>query len=382
MGGETVENGFADQRPDLYIADLFAGAGGITEGFRRAGFTPVAAVEHDKWAARTYAENFGAHILTCRIEDVQIRRSGDTLCWSGTGVDGTRIELETPEIDVLVGGPPCQGFSPLGRMNDWDYNDPRNKLWQHYVRVLDILRPKVFVLENVPELLKSAEFELLRKHVRKSGYSVAFDVLNASFYGVPQARKRAIVIGNRIGRASLLSPLLERPKTVRDAIGDLPEEPNGMNWHVGRNPTPKSIERYKAVPVGGNRFDLMRKRPDITPDCWLNKKTGSTDVFGRMWWNEPAPTIRTEFFKPEKGRYLHPAAHRPITIREAARLQTFPDEFTFIGSNVQVAKQIGNAVPVELGRRIALHIRSMLAANSASVGTGGTEQSGARAGTA
>ncbi len=124
-----------------------------------------------------------------------------------------------------------------------------------------------------------------------------------------------------------------------------------------------SLERYKAVPPGGNRFDLMRKRPDITPDCWKNKRTGSTDVFGRMWWDEPAPTIRTEFFKPEKGRYLHPEAHRPITIREAARLQTFPDEFIFLGSNVQVAKQIGNAVPVALGERIALQVRSTLTAD-------------------
>jgi DNA (cytosine-5)-methyltransferase 1 len=121
-----------------------------------------------------------------------------------------------------------------------------------------------------------------------------------------------------------------------------------------------SIERYKAVPPGGNRFDLMRNRRDITPNCWKNKKTGSTDVFGRMWWNEPAPTIRTEFFKPEKGRYLHPEAHRPITIREAARLQTFPDAFVFLGSNTQVAKQIGNAVPVILGERIAIQVRSTL----------------------
>ncbi len=121
-----------------------------------------------------------------------------------------------------------------------------------------------------------------------------------------------------------------------------------------------SVERYKCVPEGGNRFDLMEKRPDLTPNCWKKKKTGSTDVFGRMRWDEPAPTIRTEFFKPEKGRYLHPQAHRPITIREAARLQTFPDEFIFAGSNVQVAKQIGNAVPVKLATAIARHVQSLL----------------------
>jgi DNA (cytosine-5)-methyltransferase 1 len=342
----------------LYVADLFAGAGGLTEGFRRAGFLPVAAVEYDKWAARTYAENFGNHVMACPIEDVNVVRRRSGLTWSGIGVDGAALEFDTPHVDVLVGGPPCQGFSPLGRMNDWDFNDPRNKLWKHYVRILDVLQPKVFVLENVPELLKSPEFERLKRHVQKS-YDLDFGILNASHYGVPQARKRAIVVGCRIGKATLPIATTLR-KTVRDAIGDLPFIPSGENWHVARNPTPMSIERYKAVPPGGNRFDLMRNRRDITPNCWKNKKTGSTDVFGRMWWNEPAPTIRTEFFKPEKGRYLHPEAHRPITIREAARLQTFPDAFVFLGSNTQVAKQIGNAVPVILGERIAIQVRSTL----------------------
>jgi DNA (cytosine-5)-methyltransferase 1 len=300
--------------------------------------------------------------MACPIEDVAILRQAGGLIWSGYDVEGQPLRLETPEIDVLVGGPPCQGFSPLGRMNDWDYNDPRNKLWREYARVLEIVLPKMFVLENVPELLKSREFERLRRHVRKLGYSVKAEVLNASFYGVPQARRRAIVVGSRVSAASLPIPVLEQRPTVRSAIGDLPLIPHGENWHVGRNPTPKSRERYAAVPQGGNRFDLMRNRPDITPMCWLRKKSGSTDVFGRMWWDEPAPTIRTEFFKPEKGRYLHPEADRPITIREAARLQTFPDTFVFIGSNVQVAKQIGNAVPVELARRIGLHVRSTVLA--------------------
>jgi DNA (cytosine-5)-methyltransferase 1 len=346
---------------EYYCADLFAGAGGFTEGLRQAGFAPVAAVEFDRWAAQTYAANFGEHVLACPIEDVVVQRRGGALTWRGYNVQGEPTTFETPEVDVLVGGPPCQGFSPLGRMNDWDYDDPRNKLWKHYVRILDELLPSVFVIENVPEILKSEEFNRLKQHVKRlgHGYEVTFGVLNAALYGVPQNRKRAVIIGSRIGRLTLPAETLER-RTVRDAIGDLPLRPNGENWHVARNPLPMSVERYKCVPQGGNRFDLMRKRPDLTPQCWQRKKTGSTDVFGRMWWYEPAPTIRTEFFKPEKGRYLHPEAHRPITIREAARLQTFPDEFTFVGSNVQVAKQIGNAVPVGLARAIAEHIISKL----------------------
>jgi DNA (cytosine-5)-methyltransferase 1 len=390
--GSSEEFIIADKRPvtpanrarrraskDLYIADLFAGAGGITEGFRRAGFTPVAAVEFDKWAARTYAANFGDHVLACPIEEVAVRRTGHVLVWSGLDVEGKPTQFESPEIDVLVGGPPCQGFSPLGRMNDWDFNDPRNKLWKHYVRILDVLQPKVFILENVPELLKSSEFQRLRSHVAKT-YDLDFNVLNAVHYGVPQARRRAIVIGSRVCKAALPVATTVR-RTVRDAIGDLPATPTGKDWHLARNPTTVSIERYKTVPPGGNRFDLMRRRPDITPDCWMKKKTGSTDVFGRMIWDEAAPTIRTEFFKPEKGRYLHPEAHRPITIREAARLQTFPDGFVFVGSNVQVAKQIGNAVPVDLAERIAIRVRSMLAPDGTALGIAGGGRNEARTGT-
>ena len=352
--GQTLASG-------PFVADLFAGAGGITEGFRREGFIPVAAVDFDLGAARTYAANFGEHVLACPIEDVTVERDGESLTWTGIGISGELMTIETPEIDMLVGGPPCQGFSPLGRMNDWDYRDPRNKLWRHYVRILDVVRPKAFVIENVPEILKSGEFERLRRHVAglDHGYELAYDVLDASFFGVPQRRKRAIIIGSRVGKPTLPTPDLRRG-TVRDAIGDLPLRPTGENWHVGRRPLPTSVERYRCVPEGGNRFDLMRKRPDLTPQCWLRKKSGSTDVFGRMRWDEPAPTIRTEFFKPEKGRYLHPKAHRPITVREAARLQTFPDDFVFLGSNVQVAKQIGNAVPVVLAQRIAAHLKGVL----------------------
>ncbi len=344
----------------MIVADLFAGAGGLTEGFRRAGFTPAVAVEADPFAARTYAANFGDHVLASPIEEVGVARAGAMLDWTGADTRGAARTLTTPAIDVLVGGPPCQGFSPLGRMRDWDFADPRNRLWREYARVLDIVRPATFVIENVPELLASAEFARLRERLGAT-YDLAYGVLNAAHFGVPQARRRAIVVGTRLGRASLPEATPER-RTVRDAIGDLPALPTGRDWHLARTPTSTSLERYRAVPPGGNRFDLLRARPDITPACWIRKTTGSTDVFGRMRWDEPAPTIRTEFYKPEKGRYLHPQADRPITIREAARLQTFPDTFAFVGSNAQVAKQIGNAVPVVLAERIARHIRALLCA--------------------
>jgi DNA (cytosine-5)-methyltransferase 1 len=144
---------------------------------------------------------------------------------------------------------------------------------------------------------------------------------------------------------------------VKDAIGDLPLKPTGVDLHVGRNPTELSKQRYSHIPVGGNRFNLPK---ELTPNCWLNKPTGLTDVFGRLWWDRPSVTIRTEFFKPEKGRYLHPTEDRPITLREAARIQGFPDSYKFTGSYTQIAKQIGNAVPTALAESIAEQVLSIL----------------------
>ena len=132
--------------------------------------------------------------------------------------------------------------------------------------------------------------------------------------------------------------------------------------HFGRSPTAKSRARYRAIPEQGmNRFDLERRAPELTPACWIRKRTGGTDLFGRLWWDRPAFTIRTEFYKPEKGRYLHPAQHRPITHREAARFQSFPDSFRFCGSKIEIAKQIGNAVPPLLAARIADCVYALLA---------------------
>ena len=158
-------------------------------------------------------------------------------------------------------------------------------------------------------------------------------------------------------------------RTVRDAIYDLPppegtgirSEEAPLDLHFGRVPTEMSRKRYEAIPKEGmNRFDLQARAPELTPKCWIRKTTGGTDLFGRLWWDKPAFTIRTEFFKPEKGRYLHPEQHRPITHREAARLQSFPDDFKFRGSKIEIAKQIGNAVPPLLAAAVAGCVSELL----------------------
>lgn len=242
-----------------------------------------------------------------------------------------------------------------------------------------------FVMENVPQLLNTTEHLAIIERANELGFLTWSGVLIATDYSVPQSRKRAFIIGSRKANpADYFPPLktnidvnskkqkdinvlkyVENPlpiATVRDAIANLPP-PEGteirdieppLDLHFGRTPTAKSLQRYKSIPEEGmNRFDLQRNAPELTPDCWIKKTKGGTDLFGRLWWDRPAFTIRTEFYKPEKGRYLHPAQHRPITHREAARLQTFPDEFVFTGSKIEIARQIGNAVPPKLAAEVA-----------------------------
>lgn len=325
------------------VIDLFAGCGGMTLGFERSGlFRGTFAVEWDADAAETYRRNFGDHVFEGPIEQVD----------------------EFPRADLVVGGPPCQGFSPLNMAR---VGLDRRALWRQYLRALEEAEPAAFVMENVPELLRSAEYAAFRVAAEKLGFEVEGRVLNAADYGVPQRRRRAIVIGSRHG--GFLWPeqthfppdavqLAGDPwRTFRDAVRGLPLVPSGENWHNPRNPRPLSMERYRTIPnEGEGRFHLAERRPDITPACWLRKKTGSTDVFGRLWWDRPAFTIRTEFYKPEKGRYLHPSEQRPITLREAARCMSFPDDFVFPESQsmTSVAKQIGNAVPPDLAMQIAV----------------------------
>lgn len=354
----------------MKLIDLFAGCGGMTAGFVAAGFEPVLSVEWDLAAAATYAANFGEdHVAWGDIADV-----GDD---------------DVPEVDVVIGGPPCQGFSNLGTR---DPGDPRNRLWREYVRIVTRARPSVFVIENVDRFHSSHEFRLLLEEVesgRLRDYTLEHAVLNTADFGVPQRRQRTIVVGSRVGAPRLPTATHSRDgagrtrkwATVRTALRRVPVTPLGSDLpesreaffgrqvpgtfksseiHLGRNPTSTSMARYRTIPEGGNRFDLARARPDLLPECWRNKPTGTTDVMGRLWWDEPSVTIRTEFYKPEKGRYLHPSEHRPITHLEAARLQTFPPEFLWCGSKVAIARQIGNAVPALFAERIARAVADLL----------------------
>ena len=341
------------------VIDLFAGAGGMSLGFKRAGYDPVFAIESEPDFAQTYRLNFGDHVAVGDIRKIVKR-----------GVD--------VKADVVIGGPPCQGFSNLtGNRSD----DPRRELWQYYMDIVESSECKVFVVENVPNLLTSPEGEGIIRRARRLGFSISersMGLLVASDYGVPQNRKRAFIIGSKVGDIPLPEPQSEK-KTVRQAFKGIPLKPTkddlklepgehaiGEDLHIARNPTEISRKRYRLIPPGGNRFDLQRKAPELTPKCWIKKTSGGTDLFGRLHWDEPARcTIRCEFYKPEKGRYLHPSEHRPITHWEAARLQTFPDDFKWYGTKIRVAIQIGNAVPPKLAEAIAREVRKHLQKSNA-----------------
>lgn len=358
-------------RPNYELLDLFSGCGGLTEGFvsvkeRESRFIPVAAVELDGDAAATYAANFGAHI-----------HQGDIQHWLALGV---------PKVDVVIGGPPCQGFSWLGKRQA---DDPRNKLWRFYAEAVAAAQPAYFVIENVVPFLRSDQFQELRDETEPGGTLEGYTLddspgaVRAIDFGAAQDRRRALVVGRRKDLPAIdLGPWMCEPLTVWDAIGHLPRTiertdlpsrtesvpvSNGTlhvpgvfttgELHVTRRYTPLSRERISHIPPGGNRHDIPHH---LRPDCWKNHDTGHADTMGRLHWNRPSVTIRTEFWKPEKGRYLHPSADRALTHAEAAALQGFPDDFRWCGSKVSVGRQIGNAVPVPLGQAVARAILTAL----------------------
>jgi DNA (cytosine-5)-methyltransferase 1 len=350
----------------ISVLDLFAGAGGLSQGMHEASsrFKVVRAVELDRDAAATFDLNHGAGIA-----------------YQGGIADWLRDET-VPNVDVVVGGPPCQGFSTLGKQ---DAEDTRNTLWREYAETIVRAQPKYFVLENVAVFAKSQQFRDLTAATEADGvlkdYAFDWAVLNAADFGAPQARKRAILIGSRRDMTEIGLPRATHDReahiSVSDVFTGIPFEVDAdlsdrrievagrihrgawssRELHVGRDYSEISKKRFKEIPVGGNRFDL----PDhLLAPCWRKHKSGSGDVMGRLHWDRPSVTIRTEFFKPEKGRYLHPVANRAITHYEAATLQGFPSDYQFVGSRTAIARQIGNAVPIRLGAAIGAHLAKAL----------------------
>jgi DNA (cytosine-5)-methyltransferase 1 len=339
----------------LSAIDLFAGAGGLSLGLTRAGFDVRLAVEYDPIAVQTYRRNLGEHVLEADIHTVTPRKLL------------TNAGLRKGECDLLAGGPPCQGFSVQRRGSD---EDDRNDLVLHFARLVLGVAPKMFLMENVAGLLSTRGrpfLERLIAHVDECGYDVDVCKVEAADFGVPQMRSRVLVVGRRrdlnLPRFSLPTPSLAPDSyvNVRQAIGDLPSPPSDGKSHPDianhareSRLSQTNLERLKHIPPGGGREHLP---PHLQLPCHLNNPSHRhMDVYGRLDWERPSGTITARFDSFTRGRFAHPEEDRSLTLREGARLQTFPDNFVFVGNREEGARQIGNAVPVLLAAEVGAQL--------------------------
>jgi DNA (cytosine-5)-methyltransferase 1 len=371
------------------IIDLFAGAGGLTTGFHLAGFESLCAIEVEAKALATYKHNYP----NTKIVRQDIRKINPSDLRSDLGI-------EKEELTALIGGPPCQGFS-RNIPADYRYlNDARNQLYRTFLEFVQEFRPLYVVMENVPEILKAYGGVVrneITEQLEAQGYKVTSASLNSANYGVPQSRARAFFLASLdkylqfpvsthcgetkgdyraikpCNQLTLLQSSLSSVVTVRDAIGDLPSLNAGQEYdaevypfppqtayqamlrheskklinHVARVLSPIQMSRAQFLKEGQDARDLP---PELAP------KKHYSGAYGRLYWDKPAKTITRWVFHPGSGRFFHPTQNRTITIREAARLHSYPDNFHFLGTYTDMASQIGESVPPLLGKAVAASI--------------------------
>lgn len=353
-------------RDTLNCVDLFAGAGGFSLAARKAELTVRLAVELKKHAASTYRDNL------CKAEPKPHLAEGDIRM-----LDPVRLSkavfADGQPCDLILGGPPCQGFSSH-RLNDAGVDDARNDLIHVYFDFVRAFSPTAFLLENVPGMLWPRHKLALERFYREgdeAGYDVKpAIVLDARDYGVPQRRKRVFILGCRrdVGDIPAWPPApthgseakrRETPALLpwvncKDVFGPAPEnDPNDAHM----THTEELVRTFKQTPPnGGSRHQSGR-----TLKCH-KEHDGHNDVYGRINPNEPAPTMTTACINPSKGRFVHPTLHHGITVRQAARIQTFPDDFVFAGGLMAAGEQVGNAVPVALAELLIQHLKPLLIA--------------------
>lgn len=345
------------------LIDLFCGCGGASLGLMKAGLRVVAAVELDGDAADAYEANVGVRPL---VKDIRKVTGEDLLRAAG---------LKPGGCTLLFGGPPCQSFTDLRRGARLSSRDRiRNSLCLDYLRLAADVRPRHIAFENVPGMLTPRwrpRFEALLEGLAELGYEHVWDVLDAADYGVPQRRRRLIVVASRVSQPVLPVPTHGDPAssgrpawlTVRTAIGSLAplasgEVDPGDVYHRARRHSPLTLRRLRAIPAGGARIDLPE---DLQLRCHKSH-AGHYDVYGRMWWDRPSPTLTSGCTNVTRGRFAHPDQDRAITLREAMLLQTFPRTAVLRGSLDDMALQVGNAVPPLFAERIGRSIMAMEAA--------------------
>lgn len=348
---------------EIVLADFFSGCGGTAQGFALAGVRPVFATDWDEDAVKTFKLNFPS---VCAVQR-DIRELG-------TDEVVSVMPPADEAIRLLAGCAPCQPFS--GHRNAATQKDERSDLVLELLRFVDALRPQLVFVENVPGMRRASESSgPLTDFVEelKKTHHVALDTISCADYGVPQTRSRLVLIASSLGEIELPPPTHgpltdQRLVTVRDAIHSLPHDIKAseaveVSSHKAMHLSPLNRERIEATPEGGDRRDWPKR---LWPDCHRGGIAGHTDVYGRLSWDKPAPTLTTKCISYSNGRYGHPTEHRALTAREAARLQTFPDSFEFAGGLTSQARQIGNAVPVILAQRFGEHfIEHVFEASSA-----------------
>jgi DNA (cytosine-5)-methyltransferase 1 len=332
--------------------DLFAGGGGGSEGLKQAGFNIIAAVENDLKVIDTYKANHPeTKLFTCDIRFLSAQSI-------------KKLLPKEKSLDLLVGCPPCQGFSSL--TYKYKREDERNSLILEMGRLVKQLRPKMVMMENVPGIATKGDhyLEEFRSTLKKLGYKFSSSILQVADYGVPQQRRRFVLLASLSGEVSLPAKTHSSRKTdglplwksVSEALRGIKPPvtmsqcvnnggPKSYNWHVIRDLTPINIERIKHIRPGGSRYDIPDK---LRPNCHKGLNEGFANVYGRMSWESPSPTITGGCTTLSKGRFGHPEENRTISVREAARLQTFHDDYIFETDHMDiVCKIIGNALPVK-----------------------------------
>lgn len=366
---------------NMKAIDLFAGCGGLSLGFMKAGYTISKAVEFDESIANTYKMNHpGVEVI---VDDIR-------------NIDTTEV-FRKGDAEIIIGGPPCQGFSMAGaRIRQGFIDDPRNYLFKHYYNVVKAVKPKFFVMENVKGMLTMQGGKIFKEIVNTftsselmdgQPYFLHYKVVMAVDFGIPQKRERLIIIGSLYSNIDFEKiweetrsgiekqyPDFFSSVTVEDAIGNLLETSSDgkisnpvpvtsyqaylsssakkISNHKKSNHSKMAIERMKQIQGGQNYTALNEKIKSV--------HSGS---YGRLCWNEQAPTITTRFDTPAGGKFIHPVENRTLTPREAARIQSFPDDFEFYGSNREISRQIGNAVPPKMSYFLAELIKRIESEN-------------------
>ncbi|HMH34597.1 MAG TPA: DNA (cytosine-5-)-methyltransferase [Puia sp.] len=344
MAGKTKK-----KRKKIIVVDLFCGVGGLSHGFVLEGMKVAAGVDLDPACEYAYKSNNNGKFVKADISDL-------------TGKDLNKL-FNGAQIKVLAGCAPCQPFSSYAHRYDQERDNKWNLLGQ-FSRLVRECKPQIVTMENVPALRKHPIFATFVSSLKRQGYKVWYDVVDSSLYGVPQIRKRLVLLASKYDKLELIPSTAKTPFTVKKAIGNMPSLKAGQTHEKDRIHTAASLseinlKRIKVSKPGGTWKDwpkaIVAKCHQIT--------SGKTypSVYGRMKWDGPAPTMTTQCYGYGNGRFGHPQQHRAISLREAAILQSFPRHYKFIDRDAELnltllGRLIGNAVPVKLGRAIAKSI--------------------------